>query len=158
MGVSENPIPDIAAIVGQALRAVDPALQPLFLAALERLAARRYRSWAADHPDLSAREGLLACANREEEIATTVEALDPNAAAIQANLLSASPEILDLNRTLFEGRQLKIQFAMQAQGELAGAAAWRALAAAAKDESAREALQSCSPLEEANAAFLQTLL
>jgi hypothetical protein len=100
----------------------------------------------------------MACAEREAEIARRVESLDANFVAIQDKLLSDHPELIDLNRTLFEGRPLKEQFAMQAQGERAGAAAWRAYAAAASDPLAGELLQSCAPLEEENAAFLQTLL
>jgi hypothetical protein len=86
-----------------------------------------------------------------------VESLDPNATAIQEKLLSDHPELLDLNRTLFQDRPLKVQFAMQAQGEMAGATAWRAYAAAASDPLAAELLRSCSALEESNAAFLNTL-
>lgn len=151
-------IPNIAAILAGVLRNIDPKLQPFLLAKLERLAAQRYRGWASDYIDPSAREGLLACADREEEIAKRVESLEPNASAIQDKLLSDNPELLNLNRTLFEGRPLKIQFAMQAEGERAGAAAWRAYAAGATDPSTQALLQSCSPLEQANADFLQTLL
>ena len=155
---NQNSIPNIAELLGQVLRTIEPQLQPLLLARLERLAAQRYRSWASDHPDPSVKEGLLACADREEEIAIRVESLDPNASAIQEKLLSDHPELLDLNRTLFEGRPLKVQFAMQAQGEMAGAAAWKAYAAGASDPLAAELLRSCSALEEANAAFLNTLV
>lgn len=155
---SESSIPNIAEILAGVLRNIDPQLQPMLLAKLERLAAQRYRSWVSDHPDQSAKKGLLACADREEEIARRVESLEPNASAIQDKLLSDHPELLDLNRTLFEGRPLKVQFAMQADGERAGAAAWRAYAAASSDPSVRELLESCSALEQANADFLQTLL
>lgn len=158
MSDNKNTIPNVAELLSVVLRTVDPQIQPLLLASLERLAATRYRAWAGAHPDPSARDGLMACADREDEIARRVESLDPNAAAIQDKLLTDHPELLDLNRTLFEGRPLKDQFAMQAQGERAGAAAWRAYAAAATDPLAGELLQSCAPLEEENAAFLQTLL
>lgn len=151
-------IPNVAEILGPVLRRIDPQLQPLLLAKLERLAAQRYRTWASDHPDKSVKDGLLACADREEEIAMRVESLNPYASAIQDKLLSGNPELLDLNRTLFKGRPLKIQFAMQAAGERAGAAAWKAFAAGASDPAAKDLLQSCSPLEQANADFLQTLL
>lgn len=151
-------IPNIAEILGKVLRNIDPQLQPLLLARLERLASQRYRIWANEHPDQSVKEGLLACADREEEIAKRVESLNPYASAIQDKLLSGNPELLDLNRTLFKDRPLKVQFAMQAAGERAGAAAWKAFAAGASDPSAKEMLQSCSPLEQANADFLQTLL
>ena len=111
----------------------------------------------ADLADPQVKEGLLACADREDEIARRVESLHPNAAEIQTKLLAENPELLALNRTLFEGRPLTDQFTMQAGGERAGAAAWRAFAAAAADPSVQELLQSCSPLEEANSAFLQSL-
>lgn len=158
MTESQTNIPNVTEILAGVLRNIEPQLQPFLLAKLERLAAKRYRSWAGDHPDQSVREGLLACADREEQIATRVESLHPNANAIQDKLLSEHPELLDLNRTLFEGRPLKVQFAMQAEGERAGAAAWLAYAAGASDPSVREVLQSCSPLEQANADFLQSLL
>ncbi len=154
----ESNIPNIAEILASALRGIDPGLQPMLLAKLERLAAQRYRTWATDQADQSVRDGLLACADREEKIAGRVESLEPNASAIQDKLLSDHPELLDLNRTLFEGLPLKVQFAMQAEGERAGAAAWRAYAAAAANLSVRELLESCSPLEQANADFLQSLL
>ncbi|MEK6301212.1 MAG: hypothetical protein AABO41_10860 [Acidobacteriota bacterium] len=158
MPVAENSIPNIPEILGQALRRIDPHLQPVLLARLERLAAERYRSWADEFDDTSVKQGLLACADREEEIARRVESLDPNASAVQDKLLSDNPDLLNLNRTLFEGRPFKVQFAMQAQGEMAGAAAWKAYAAGASDPLAGELLGSCSSLEEENAAFLQTLL
>ncbi|MFY9608316.1 MAG: hypothetical protein WAU45_06830 [Blastocatellia bacterium] len=154
----QSAIPNVAEILRQALRNIDPTLQPFLLAKLERLAAQRYRSWASEHADPSVKEGLLVCADREEEIARRVESLDPNASAIQEKLLTANPDLLELNRTLFEGRPLRVQFAMQAQGEMAGAAAWEAYGAAASDPLAGELLQSCGPLEKANADFLQTLL
>ena len=87
-----------------------------------------------------------------------VESLVPNATVIQEHLLSEHPQLLDLNRTLFEGRPLKVQFAMQADGERAGAAAWKAYAAATLEPSAKELFESCSPLEQANADFLKSLL
>ena len=154
----QTSVPNIAEILGAVLRKIDPQLQPLLLAKLERLAAERYRTWASDNPDQSAKDGLLACADREEEIARRVESLNPYASVLQDKLLSGNPELLELNRTLFKERPLKVQFAMQAAGERAGAAAWKAFAAGASDPSARELLQSCSPLEQANADFLQTLL
>jgi hypothetical protein len=151
-------IPDVARILAGALRNVDVNLQPVLLAKLERLAAQRYRNWASDHPDQSVKKDLLACADREEEIATRVESLVPNALAVQDSLLADHPELLDLNRSLFEGRPLKVQFAMQADGERAGASAWKAFAAGASDPNAQQILLSCSSLEQANADFLQTLL
>ena len=155
---NEIELPDLAKILGQALQNIEPGQRPVLLAALERLAGQRYRMWANEHPDPQVAEGLLACAEREEEIARRVESLHPNAAEIQNKLLAANPQFLELYRTLFEGRPIKDQFTMQAQGERAGAAAWIAYAAASSEPAARELLQSCSTLEEANAAFLHSLL
>ena len=150
--------PNVAEVLAMVLRNVDGTLQPLLLAALERLAAKRYRDWASRHPDPAVKDGLLACADREEEIARRVESLEPNARDIQTTLLADNAASLsEAVRTLFEGRPLEVQFAIQAQGELAGAAAWRAFAATASAPAVQELLQSCSLLEEANAAFLQTL-
>ena len=151
-------IPNVAEILAGVLRNIEPGLQPLLLAKLERLAAERYRTWASDYPQQPQRDGLLACADREEEIARRVESLVPNASAIQDKLLLDHPELLDLNLDLFEGWPLKVQFAIQAEGERAGAAAWRAYAAATLEPSAKELFESCSPLEQANADFLQSLL
>lgn len=150
-------IPDIPSLLAGVLRGVDPTLQPVLLARLERLAAERYKRWANDHPDDSARKGLLECADREETIAERVESLIPNATEIQNNLLAENPSLLELNRTLFEGRPLEVQFAMQAAGERAGAAAWQAYASGTSDPDAQRLIASCSALEQANADFLETM-
>jgi hypothetical protein len=55
----QTSIPNIAEILGAVLRKIDPQLQPLLLAKLERLAAQRYRTWAKNHPDQSVKEGLM---------------------------------------------------------------------------------------------------
>lgn len=135
-----------------------PEQQPLLLAALERLAAGRYREWAERHPDAEAKRGLLGCAEREEEIAGRVEALEPRSGEIQRQILSENPEIEQLNRTLFEGRPLEQQLAIQAAGERAGGATWQAFAGASSDPRARGVFESCAPLEEQNARFLERLL
>jgi len=151
-------IPNVAEILAGVLRGIDSKLQPLLLAKIERLAAERYRIWASELSDRSVQQGLLACAGREEEIATRVESLVPDAARIQDKLLSDNPSLLEMNRTLFEGRPIEVQFTIQAEGERAGAAAWKAYAAASSDESAQGLLQSCSELEQENADFLQKLV
>ena len=153
----QNEIPNIVEILRSALQRIDTTFQPLLLAKLERLAALRYRTWATESEG-SIREGLLACADREEEIARRVESLMNDAAAIQDRILSENPDLMELNRTLFAGRPLKAQFAMQADGERAGAAAWNTFAAVTQDPSSQELLRGCSALEQANADFLQTLL
>ena len=151
-------IPDISAVLGEVMQTVDPGDRPLLLAALERLASQRYRGWANEHPDEAVKRGLGECADREEEIAHRVESVFAGAAEVQQRLLADNPNLEELNRTLFEGRPLEVQFAMQAQGERAGAGAWASFAALSNDERVKTMLESCSPLEEANAEFLETLI
>jgi hypothetical protein len=150
-------LPDIAAVVAAALQGVAPDHQPLLVAAAERLAAQRYRSWASDPANRAVASQLLACAAREEEIASRVEALYPGAAAIQGDLLRANPGLEQLNRTMFAGRPLTQQFTIQARGERAGAAFWRAVAQRQDRPDARQTLLRCTELEEESAAVLEAI-
>jgi hypothetical protein len=147
-------LPDIGQILGSILQRVPPAEHPLLIALAERLAAERYRGWAAAALDGTQRADLLACAEREEEIARRVEALFPDAGARQQDILARHPDLLDVNRTLFADRPLADQWAIQATGEHLGAATWRALAAG----TARETFLACAELEERSAAVLEALL
>jgi hypothetical protein len=150
-------LPNVAEVLAAVLARVPRERQPLLIAYAERLAADRYRGWAAQAENQRRRPGLLACAEREEAIATRIESLHPGAAAIQQAILAANPDLEQVNRTLFEGRPLAQQFAIQAQGERLGAATWRAFAAQA-DESARSTLFECAALEEESAVFLEGIL
>ena len=153
----ETELPDVVAILAQLLQRVPRQDQPLLIAIAERMAALRYRTWAAEmtEPD---RAALLACAGREEEIARRVESLYPAADSTQQELRRRNPDLDDLNRSLFAGRPLRQQFTIQAQGERLGAATWRAFAEHAQDPTARATLQACAALEEENAAVLESLL
>jgi len=122
------------------------------------MAADRYRGWAADPGDRNRRSGLLACADREEEIARRVEALYPEAAAVQRDILARNPDLEAINRQLFAGRPLDQQFAMQARGERLGARTWRSLARQAAAEAERQTFLGCAALEEESAAYLESLL
>ena len=150
-------LPDVAAILGPVLASVPAEERPLLLAIAERLAAERYRRWAADVDVPERRAGLLACAAREDEIASRVESVFPHAAAVQARLRAAHPELVTVADELFGGRSLGEQLAIQAAGERAGASAWRALAAAVPDGPVRQAFLACAPLEEASATYLESL-
>jgi hypothetical protein len=132
--------------------------QPLFLAIAERLAAERYRGWAADPGYAAHREQLVECSSREEQIAKRVEALRPDAAAVQKEIMTANPDLLDINRQVFEGMSVADQMRTQAGGERAGAAAWRAFAAQTTDERARSTFLVCAELEEKSAAVLDAIL
>jgi hypothetical protein len=150
-------LPNVAELLASVLMRVPRERQPLLIAYAERLAAERYRAWAGEAANQDWREGLLACAEREEAIATRIESLHPGAAAIQQAMLAENPDLENVNRNLFAGRPFAQQFAIQAQGERLGAATWRAFAAQA-DEAARRTLLDCADLEEANAVFLEGIL
>lgn len=150
-------LPSIAAILGGLLERIQARHRPLFIALAERLAAERYRRWAKDASG-PARSGLLACAEREDAIADRVAALYPDAAAVQERLRASHPELDEVNDSFFAGRPLAEQFAIQAAGERAGAAAWRAFAEHAASDGARRTLLTCAELEEQSAEYLESLL
>jgi len=149
-----NALPDVGALLAPTLARTPAADRPLLIALAERMAAQRYRAWAADAPGHAA--VLLECAAREESIAEHVEGLHPDAPARQAGLRDATPELDVLNRTLFEGLPLRDQFTVQARGERLGAATWRALAAASSETA--ETYLLCAELEERSAEALESIL
>jgi hypothetical protein len=151
-------LPDVGAVLAPLLAQVPRAQQPLLIALAERMAAERYRGWAGEWDAPDGRAALLACAAREEEIAAKVEALFPDAAALQRDLRAKHPELPELNRSLFAGRPLAEQFAIQANGERLGAATWRSFARQEEDGARRAALLACAELEEASAKVLDGLL
>jgi hypothetical protein len=153
----ESALPNVAEQVGALLARVPEAERPLLVAAAERLAAERYRGWAERVADPALRARLLACAEREEQIATRVESLQPRAAERQRALLAANPDLAEVNRTIFAGRPLEQQFAIQAEGERAGAGLWRALAQRATDAHARDTYLACARLEEQSAEVLEAV-
>lgn len=150
-------LPNIAAVLAAVLQRVPRDQQPLVIAFAERLAADRYRSWAARVDSDETKHQLEACAQREEEIAALVESLYTSPKSAQQKLLAAHPDLLEVNDTLFAPLALEQQFALQAQGERLGALTWRAFAQHAADERTREIFLRCAPLEEASADFLESL-
>jgi hypothetical protein len=150
--------PDLREVIGGLLQRVAPDQQPLLIAIAERMAAERYRRWAEEFPDATRKVELLACADREEEIASRVEALYPNAATIQRELEGKHPDLEEINRTLFADRPIAEQMEMQAEGERLGAATWRAFAEREGDASRSGVLLSCAGLEEESAAVLEAIV
>ena len=155
--VSTPDLPNIADLVGPLLQRVSREQRPLLIAMAERMAAERYRGWAEAVGPGALRSELRACADREEEIASRVEALYPEAAATQADLLAKNPDLADVNRSIFADRPLRDQFAIQAQGERVGASTWRAFAEHA-EPSARRVFLECAVLEEKSAEVLDAAL
>ena len=151
-------LPNIAAVLATVLQRLPREQQPLLIAYAERLAAERYRGWAARVGNEESKRELHACADREEEIAAHIEGLYPNARSLQQDLLAANPDLLEINRTLFEPLSLEQQFQLQAQGERLGAATWRAFADQAGDPKQRDIFLACAPLEEQSADLLERLV
>jgi hypothetical protein len=150
-------LPNIADIVGPVLASVAREERPLLIAIAERMAADRYRVWARASADEGRRAALLACADREEEIASRVEALYPEAGATQADLLAKHPDLEALNRSLFADRPLEDQYTIQAQGERVGASTWRVFAEDA-DAKTRKVFLACAELEEQSAELLESIV
>jgi hypothetical protein len=89
--MSGRPLPDVAAILAPLLGGVRPVERPLLLAIAERMAAERYRRWASEVDAADVRAGLLACAAREDEIASRVEGVYGDAATVQQRLRAEHP-------------------------------------------------------------------
>jgi hypothetical protein len=148
--------PNVGEVLGRLLARVPEPEHPLFVAIAERMAAERYRGWAEAMP--AERKSLLACSEREEEIARRVESLHDDAASRQQRIRAQLPELAEINQSVFAGRPLEEQFAIQAQGERVGAGFWRSLAGPSASEHARRTYLQCAELEERNAELLESLL
>lgn len=154
---STTELPDIAAAFQHILQGVALDEQPLFIALAERMAAERYRAWAAGVSDADHQSGLLSCAAREEEIARRVESLYADAVSTQRKLLARHPALAGITQSLFAPCPLAQQFRLQAQGERLGAATWKAFAQQQRDAAAHDVLLSCAALEAENACFLESI-
>ena len=73
---SDDSIPNLAEIFRPALERVALEQRPLLIALAERLAADRYRGWANAASAESVRTQLLACAAREQDLASRLEELE----------------------------------------------------------------------------------
>jgi len=156
--MSSRQLPHLAQMLAPLLDRLPSEQRPLLIAAAERLAAERYRGWARGASEARQRALLLACAEREEEIARRIEALYADAAALQRDVLSRTPGFADLNRSAFQDRPLDEQYRIQAQGERIGASTWRSFARRAEDPQARQTFLGCAELEEQSAEVLDSLL
>jgi hypothetical protein len=153
-----NDLPNVAKAIAGALALVAEPDRPLLIAILERMAAERYRAWADDPANATHSNALRACAAREDDIASRVEGLYPDADTRARALLAAHPDLSETNRTFFAGRPFAQQFAMQAGGERLGAATWRSFATNETDPRRRDVFWSCAPLEETSAEVLEGIL
>jgi hypothetical protein len=148
--------PNFGELLAPFIGAVPEHAVPNFLALLERGAAQRYRDWAEQLPAHAA--GLTACSAREDEIADIVEGLFPIESSLQDALQAPLPAARDTYYQVFSGLSLADQLAIQADAELQGAAAWRAMLTEEVPDALRAGLERCSSLEEESSAYLRSIL
>lgn len=150
-------VPNFGKLLAPYMSNLPPAAQPAFLARLERGAANRYREWAKLHEG-AARDELLACAEREERIADSVDTLFPVSDEEREKIEAAMPAALETYASIFEDVPLRDQLEIQAAAELQGAAAWKGIREQQSDPKVRQALEVCSALEEETSAAVSALL
>jgi len=154
--MSQLEIPNFGELLAPFISQVPEAQVPNFLAMLERGAAERYRAWAHDIPEHS--EGLLMCAQREDEIAETVDGLFPIDDDTRNEVAQPLPGARDTYYAVFANLDLHDQLAIQADAERQGAAAWRGMLDDTDDPEVRARLEHCALLEEASAAYLEDMV
>ena len=101
---------------------------------------------------------LRGCAAHEEDIAARIEALDPDTAVTQQQLLAELPDLEAQVLAVYADRSLEEQWEIQRRGERAGKKTWEAFAAAEDDAQAHAVLLACAALEDENASFLRSVL
>lgn len=149
-------VPNFGALLGPAIGSVPAEGTPALLSGLERAAAARYRGWAEALPAHA--ETLLACAQREDEIAESVAGLFPVDAATQEAIDKALPEAIRIYYQVFAPHPVEAQLYLQSEAELQGAQAWQGIAAGVEDAAIRATLARCSELEEESSRAVKALL
>jgi len=147
-------IPRFGELLQEHLSSVPPQAYPYLLSQLERTAAVRYRGWAEAVPEH--REGLLACAAREDDIADRVEALFPPSAEHRALVDGVLPAARDAYYAAFAGYSPLEQMTIQADAEKQGAGAWQNLKEAYPEHGVE--LDRLSRIELESAAYLDDVL
>lgn len=154
--MSQLEIPNFGKILAEPIGAVPEASRVGFIARLERAAAARYREWAAQ--DETHRAWLLACADREDEIANRAEKLMPVRPEHEDVAESALARARTLYAAAFEGHTLRDCMILQAHAERQGSLAWHAFAARAGDEPTKRALLALADLEIQSAEAVDAAL
>lgn len=138
------------------LENLNPEQAPLVLAALERMAAEKYRAWADQASDPVERRGLLDCAIREEAISEFIESLETDVAGRMAGLQDLISQTQSIYDNALKGLDRKTQFQLQADGELGGANFMRQFRQAHRGAIAAQ-FEALALGEEANSKFLSVL-
>ena len=149
-------IPNFPKLLMKPLIAVPERSRVGFIARLERSAADRYRVWAEESDDL--REGLTACADREDEIANRAEALVPVRPEDEAIVMESLEEARTLYASAFEGHSLRDRITLQAHAERQGSLAWLGFAGQTQDEAMKRAFLALADLEVASADYIDATL
>ena len=152
--MSEIHIPNFGELLAEHLGGVPAEAYPYLLSQLERTAAARYRLWADEVP--SQREGLLRCAEREDEIADRVEAMFPPSGEHRELVAQIIPKAKETYYAAFEPYTPIEQMTIQANAERQGALAWQTLKSAYPDKAAE--FDALSQVEIASADYLDATL
>ncbi len=152
--MSNVEIPNFGELLAEHLGGVPPEAYPYLLSQLERTAADRYRGWADAVPEH--REGLLACAASEDEIADRVEAMFPPSDEHRALVASIIPKAKETYYSVFENYTPIEQMFIQANAERQGANAWQNMKAAYPEKTAE--MDQLSAIELTSADYLDELL
>ena len=147
-------IPKFGELLAEHLGGVPAEAYPYLLSQLERTAAARYRGWAEDVP--SHREGIMQCAEREDEIANRVEAMFPPSDEHRALVAEIIPKAKATYYSAFEPYTPIEQMTIQANAERQGANAWQTLKAAYPDLA--DELDQLSQIELSSADYLDAAL
>ena len=152
--MSDVSIPNFGELLAEHLGAVPPEAYPYLLSQLERTAAARYRDWAEAVPEH--RDGLMACAEREDQIADRVESLFPPSDDHRVLVDAIVPKARATYYSVFEPFSAVEQMTIQANAERQGANAWQNLKAAYPEQGA--ALDRLSEIELVSADYLDGML
>ena len=149
-------IPRFGELLAPYISQVPDQIRPRFLALLERGAASRYRGWAEMLPEHS--DGLLRCAEAEDEIANRIEGAFAMDETLRDRLEAPLPDALKTYYDVFAPLDVWDQLRIQANAERQGAGAWERIAATHPNPEVIKVLNSCSELELTSADYLDSLL
>lgn len=139
------------------LSLVSPEEIPMVLAILERVAGIRYRVWAEQAESTVERDGLLACAQREDEIADFIESLQADPRSLEASLRERVPDFEARYDAVMDGLSRTEQLRVQAEGEMGGSGYMNQFAESTQGAVAAR-FASLALCEEANSTFLFRLI
>jgi hypothetical protein len=149
-------VPQFGELLRPHINSVSAAARPAFLSGLERSAAARYRAWAVDDPGHA--DELLACADREDEIADLVADLFPISDDDRAAVDAALPAAVAVYYDVFAPYTLAEQLYLQSEAELQGAQAWVNIASQMDDPVAQAVLARCTELEQESSRVVRAVL